>query len=145
MWRSLCFLCVSLLLCGAAWAAEIYEPKPGSAERTAIMDAMREPVSRRIGTRVTFTGTVKVTGPWAVFHGNAAPTNGKTPKGPNAEELELDFFALLQKRQGTWVPLHWGFAGDIGVMEEAKAKYPAVPKELFNSLLGGRIESRAHL
>jgi hypothetical protein len=127
---------LSLLVCQTLFAADIYEPKPGSAERTALMDAMRKPVSKHVGTRVTFTGTLKSTGSWAVFHGDAAPTDGKVPETDNAAELELDFFALLQKQGGTWVAVSWSFAGDIGPIEEAKKKFPAAPKSLFRSLFG---------
>ena len=47
-------------------------------------------------------------------------------------DLELDFFALLKKDgEGNWGVVHWGFAGDIGVSEEAKEKFPEAPWVLF--------------
>src|SRR5262245_11129025 len=111
--------------------AEVHEPKPGSPDRTAIMDAMRVPVSKHVGTRVTFTGNVKISGDWAIFTGNVAPSDGKPPKKDLAGDLDLDFFALLRKVKGEWTVLHWGFAGDISVTEDAKKKFPDAPKELL--------------
>ncbi len=123
-----------------AWsgAAEaVREPAPGSVERKAIMEALRGPVTKQVGKRVTFTGTVKIRGDWATFSGGAAPSDGVPPKDENvAGELELDLFALLRKTGSAWKVLHWGFAGDIGVMEEARKKFPAAPKALLPELSG---------
>src|SRR5687767_7442006 len=111
--RSL-WLAVLFLPCGAS-AADVYEPKAGSPERTAIMEAMRGPIFRKVGKRVTFTGSVRVAGDWARFQGDVAPSDGKPAKGDVATELEFDFFALLRRDGQTWRMLHSGFAGDIGV------------------------------
>lgn len=129
-------LLTTMLSVPAVFAAEIYEPKAGSAERKAIMEAMRGPVSKFVGERVTFTGQVQVLGNWATFHGGVETTSGKKPVDEDkAFELELDFFALLGRdRDGNWKALHWGFAGDIGVMQEAREKYPKAPKALFSIL-----------
>lgn len=127
--RTLIFLL--LIFTGLARAGEVREPKIGSPERKAIMETMRGPVSKHIGKRVTFTGEVKVCGAWATFQGDAAPTDGVAPKGDAAGDLELDFFALLRLEKGKWTLLHWGFSGDIGVMDEARRKFPNAPKELL--------------
>ncbi|MCU0749286.1 MAG: hypothetical protein MUF13_07045 [Akkermansiaceae bacterium] len=113
--------------------AEVTEPKPGTPERKAIMDAMRVPVSKHVGKSVTFTGEVRVKGDWACFRGNVAPTDGKVPEDEDiAADLELDFFALLEKDgDGKWQVKHWGFSGDISVSEEAREKFPEAPEELF--------------
>lgn len=134
--KSTSLLALLLVLLGLVLPASAqapYEPKPGTAERKAIMDAMRAPVSKQIGKPVTFTGQIRVVGSWARFHGDVAPTDGKPPKSGDAKfALELDFFALLRKTDnGGWEVLHHGFAGDIGVMEEAKAKFPKAPRALF--------------
>ena len=118
------------VLAAVSRAAEVRKPKIGSPERKAIMETMRGPVSQHIGKRVTFTGAVKVCGEWARFQGNVAPIDGVAPKGGAAGDLELDFFALLRLEKGKWALLHWGFAGDIGVMDEARQKFPKAPKEL---------------
>lgn len=109
-----------------------HEPKAGTPERKAIMDAMRAPVSAEVGGDVVFTGTVRVSGSWARFNGHVDPVGGKPKNEDIAAEMELDFFALLQKDgKGGWKVLHKGFAGDIGVMEEAKEKFPKAPWVLF--------------
>ena len=110
----------------------VTEPKAGTPERKAIMDAMRAPVSAEVGREVVFTGTVRVSGSWARFNGHVDPVGGKPKNEDIAAEMELDFFALLQKDgKGSWKVLHQGFAGDIGVMEAAKENYPKAPWVLF--------------
>lgn len=111
----------------------VSEPKVGTPERKAIMDAMRGPVAAHMGKKITFTGDVQVSGNWARFQGNVAPADGQPPKDEDrAFDLELDFYALLKKDpEGAWQVLHWGFAGDIGVSEAAREKYPKAPWVLF--------------
>lgn len=109
------------------------EPKPGTPERKAIMDAMRAPVSAFAGKPVIFTGNVRVSGTWARFSGGVATADGKPATKPDvADEMQLDFFALLrQDAKVGWQVLKWGFAGDIGLAEEAREKYPKAPWILF--------------
>jgi hypothetical protein len=124
-------LLLFLFSAGQAGAAEVREPKIGSPERKAIMEIMRAPVSKRIGKRVTFTGSVKICGEWATFSGNVEPTDGVRPKtGDAADLLSLDFFALLRLEKGKWKLLLWDFGGDVGAQDEARMKFPDVPKEL---------------
>ena len=109
-----------------------FEPKAGTPERKAIMDAMRVPVSAEVGQEVVFTGEVRVSGSWARFSGHVDPAGGKPKNETVAADLELDFFALLQKDgKGAWKVMHKGFAGDISVMEEAKENHPKAPWVLF--------------
>lgn len=114
--------------------AEVYEPKPGSAERKAIMDALRVPISKKAGVKVQFTGEVQVSGQWAKFGGGVAAADGKPLKEDVADEMELDLFALLRKENGEWKVLFWAFSGDISAYEEARKKFPAAPKELMPPL-----------
>jgi hypothetical protein len=130
-------LLLLLTLITALARAEVYQPKPGSPERKAIMDALRLPVSSYVGNGVTFTGTVEVSGTWAKFTGGAAPTDGKAPKGDKAEEMELDLFALLRKEGGQWKVLSWAFSGDISAYEDALKKFPKAPKDLMPPLQEG--------
>lgn len=130
--RQFLIILSSVLVFTAATHAEApREPKMGSAERKAIMEAMRPAVSQYVGKRVTFTGEVKIVDTWATFSGGVAPSDGKKPKNEDvAFELELDFFALLRLVDGKWVLLHWGFAGDVGVLQEARQKFPKAPLSL---------------
>ncbi len=112
----------------------VVEPKPGSPERKAIMDAMRGPVSAHVGKAVQFTGEVRAHRGWAAFSGNVASADGKMPADEGvAFELDLDFFSLLkQDPEGNWQVLHWGFSGDTGVMDEALSRFPQVPWVLLH-------------
>jgi hypothetical protein len=111
----------------------VAEPKVGTPERKAIMDAMRGPVSEEIGKPITFTGNVRISGHWARFMGNVATKDGIAPKDEDAAfQLELDFFALLKKNpEGVWQVLESGFAGDIGVRETARDRFAKAPWVLF--------------
>lgn len=127
------FLLLGFLSITVSAADAPYEPKRGSAERKAIMDAMRVPTSRRIGKPVTFTGNVLVVGEWACFNGSVATTDGKPPESDDAKyDLEFDFFALLRRANGGgWAVLHSGFAGDYSVTMAAQERFPNAPKVLF--------------
>ena len=112
---------------------KVIEPKAGTPERKAIMDAMRVEVNEHAGKPVTFTGSVLISGAWARFQGSVAPTDGKPPENPSAAaDLELDFFALLNKNaDGKWQIKHWGFAGDSSVSLEARDTFPKASWVLF--------------
>jgi hypothetical protein len=111
----------------------VSEPKAGTPERKAMMDAMRGPVSEYAGKPVTFTGKIRAMGSWARFSGAVTPADGKKVDVEGiAADMELDFVAILKKdADGNWTAPHWGFAGDTSVLEEAKEKYPKAPWPLF--------------
>ena len=107
--------------------AEVYEPKPGSAERTAIMDAMRGPVSKHAGTKVKFTGAVKVSGQWARFQGNVASADGKPFKPKHvwsfpADKLR-DFETDTSIGTGYRLALNWGADKPAGHSATVMARY----------------------
>lgn len=112
----------------------VISPKPGTPERKAIMDAMRGPVSKFAGKEVQFTGDVRMYGGWARFSGKVDAKDGKPPANEDAAaEMELDFTAFLQKTEaGTWKTMHWGFAGDISVIEDAREKCADAPWVMFD-------------
>jgi hypothetical protein len=110
---------------------KITEPKIGSPERKAIMDAMRGPVSKYAKTEVIFTGTVSVYEDWAKLTGHVNPKNGKPFAEEVADELECDFLAILQKVDGKWNTRYYGWSGDIGTRIEAREKLPNIPEVLL--------------
>lgn len=112
----------------------VQEPKPGHPERKAIMDALRGPVSKHIGKPLQFTGNLRIKGDWARLSGGAQTLDGKPPANENAAgELELDLTAFLHKNtDGTWTPVHWGFAGDVSVIEDAREKCEGASWILFD-------------
>ena len=111
----------------------VTEPKAGSPERKALMDAMRDPVTKKVGQPVTFTGIPRIVGDWASFQGTVATTDGKPAKNANAQDvLELEFFAVLQKTaKGEWKVIFSGSSGDTSVRDEAREKYPKAPWPLL--------------
>lgn len=112
----------------------VLEPKAGTPERKAIMDAMRGPVSKKMGKPVKFIGEVRMKGDWARFGGKVETADGEPPANEDAAaELELDYTAFLHKNEdGVWKPVTWGFAGDISVIEEAKEKCEGASWVLFD-------------
>ncbi len=70
-----------LLGYGPARAGSAYTPKPGSAERKAIMDALRAPVMQDLGQRVVFVVQhLNVKDGWAFLFG--------TPRQPNLTPID---------------------------------------------------------
>jgi hypothetical protein len=118
-----------LALTFTALAGEITTPKIGSPERKAIMDALRTPVEKKLKKKVIFrVGTLRVADGWAFLQGNALRPDG-TELGD--EDLWGELTAVLRKQDGKWTVAHWGLATDTGVMDEAKKKFPAMPKGLM--------------
>ena len=110
---------------------KVTEPKIGSTERKAIMDAMRGPVSKRAGTEVIFTGSVALYKDWVKLSGHVSPKSGKPFPEEVADEMELDFLAVLRKVDGKWQTLYYGWSGDVGTLMEAREKIPDVPEILI--------------
>ncbi len=112
-----------------ALAGPTYTPKAGSVERKAIIDALRQPVSKKVKTRVIFElGYFKVRDGWAMVSGSALKANG-TRFGD--EYLWGEVTALLRKEKKTWRVLVWGFASGTDIFDEALEKYPRAPRSIF--------------
>lgn len=126
------FICFALLMCfGSALIAKPYSPKPGSAERKAILNALRVPVEKEAKQKVVFHGVnIKVENGWAFVHSFAMDKAGK-----KAVLGDLDTSALLRKIKGRWKVLHWGVAGDVSVPCDAYKKYPKAPRSIFGEVL----------
>jgi hypothetical protein len=129
------FVTLAVMICAlqfticAAKAGPTYTPKPGSAERKAIIDALRKPVSKKVKTPVIFElGYFQVRDGWAMLSGKARKTNG-TNFGD--EYLWGEVTALLRKEKKTWRVLVWGFATGTDIFEEARKKYPRAPRSIF--------------
>ena len=101
-------IAVTLLSVFAA-AQAIYEPEKGSAERTAILGALRVPVEKALKQKITFvTDNFKVQGNWAFVSGEPQTPEGGKPnlKGTawagSEDMFDDNFFALLRKTRGKW-------------------------------------------
>ena len=126
----------------ASVGAKPYTPKAGSAERTAILDAVRGPLEATLNQKVIFVvHHMKVEGPWA-FLKATQKTEASKPidyKGTVFEEdTEFDELtvALLKKREGKWVSVnHAYFTSDVwwhGLWE----RYAGCPRSIFDHATG---------
>jgi hypothetical protein len=124
-----------LVFSGRLAAAPPYStPKPGSADRKAIMDALRVPVQKELKKDIVFkVGSLRVKDGWAVLQGNAVRPDG-TALGE--KDLWGEMAALLRKKDGKWTVLHWGISTDTGVLDYAKVHFPDAPNEIFPSWQG---------
>lgn len=102
---------VVLFLSGAAFAQAVRTPEKGSAERTAILDALRTPVERELKQKIVFNlDHFRVTGTWAFLGGDPqSPTGGqpdyrgtKYQSARDADMFDNNIFALLRKTGGKW-------------------------------------------
>jgi hypothetical protein len=111
-WRRPTLLAVPLaaLLAGAAVAeARYWTPKPGSAERTGVLDTARVPVERDLAQPVIFQVKVlRVSPDWAFVYGVPKRPDGKPvdyAKSIYAEDAKGDAFsgqvAVLLARDGS--------------------------------------------
>jgi hypothetical protein len=122
---------LSLLLTAAFCCAKPHTPKPGSAERKAILDALRVPIQREARQAIVFYNVqLKVEKGWAWVSAISKDKSGKKmPLGDLATQ------GLLHKVNGRWRVEHWGVSGDISVVCAAAKAYPQAPRSLFGRVL----------
>ncbi len=136
--RKLIFVSVfTIVISGVAAAQGVYSPKTGSAERTAILGALRIPVERTLKQKIVFvTDHFNANGTWAFVSGRPMTPSGGKPslKGTifdGAEDMFDDnFFGLLRKTGGKWrVVTHALGCTDVCYLDWWE-KYKA-PKSIF--------------
>jgi hypothetical protein len=131
-WNSLIpvlFVLAAVTMANVAGADALHSPKAGSTERKAIMNALRVPVERKVRKKVIFkVGQLKVKDGWALMAGTALMSDGSAL---GDEFLWGEVSALLRREKNRWRVLHWGFATDTSVIEEARRKYPRAPRAIF--------------
>lgn len=102
---------IVLILAAAIFASaqSVYSPEKGSAERKAILDALRIPVERDLKQKIVFvTDDLKVQGNWAFASGTPTKPDGGRPNLKNTAWAEMgdlfddNFFGLLRKSNGKW-------------------------------------------
>ncbi len=111
MFKRIALFLLGLFLAVSSSAQSAYTPAKGSAERKAILDALRAPVERDLGQKVTFvTKNFKVQGAWAFVGADPfTPSGGEIDysKTKYAEAVadgifDSNVFVLLRKRSGKW-------------------------------------------
>lgn len=125
-----------LLLAGPT---RIYTPKPGSAERKSIMDALRKVVVPKVRQTVVFkVDSLRSTGAAAFLIGTPQRPDGKPLdyKGTIfADSIREGVFgggveALLLKKRGRWIVDEWNL-GATDVWYEGLWKRKGLPRALF--------------
>ena len=132
-------LCCSFLFGGDAFAQSAHTPKPGSAERKAIMDALRAPAEKDLKQKVIFNVDIlKVAGDWAYARVSPTKPNGDEidfSRTKYREQVELGAFdpqgeALLRRDGDEWEVLEWEF-GNTDVPSAAWPDKYRMPKSLL--------------
>lgn len=109
--KSILSLSIVLIFAGAAFSQRVYTPEKGSAERTAILNALRVPVERKLKQKISFNvENFRVQGAWAFLSGDPQSPSGGRPdyrntpyqQAINADMFDNNFFALLKKTGGKW-------------------------------------------
>ncbi len=104
-------LSIILLFASATLAQKVYTPEKGSAERAAILNALRVPVEKELKQKISFSvEKFNVSGVWAFLSGEPQNADGGRPnyqKTPYRQAIKADafdnnFFALLKKTGGKW-------------------------------------------
>jgi len=105
----------------------IHTPKAGSAERTAILNALRGPVQSQFQAPVTFYKVdMKVQNGWAWVETVAMNKAGtKLLAGPYKTE------GLLHKVGKSWTVGWWGVTNGSEVSNASKNMFPQAPKKIF--------------
>ena len=94
-----------------AFAQKTYTPEKGSAERTAIMNALRVPVEKALKKKTIFAvNNFKVQGNWAFLDGVPQKAGGSAMdyRGTEYQEaidagmFDSNIFAFLKKSGGKW-------------------------------------------
>ncbi|HEY8559361.1 MAG TPA: hypothetical protein VIL74_03075 [Pyrinomonadaceae bacterium] len=107
------FLTLTIVLCltGACLAQRVYTPEKGSAERTAILEALRAPVEKDLKQKISFNiDDFNVQGAWAYLGGAPQTADGREPNYKNTRywsqvdsgAFDNNVFALLKKTGGKW-------------------------------------------
>lgn len=109
--KVLLFFIFTLALTSFAAGQTVHTPEKGSAERTAILDALRVPVERALKQKIVFVAdNFNVSGNWAFLGGQPQSPAGGQPDYSRTEYAEAkregmfdnNFFAILKKSAGKW-------------------------------------------
>ncbi len=99
-------LIAALAIAGAAQAQSIHTPGPGSAERRALLDAMRPGVEANLGAPVEFVvEEMRVSGTWAFVHAEPQRPGGGQIAQPDEFRDGNTTYAVLRREGGAWRPL----------------------------------------
>ncbi len=120
-------------------AAAPHTPKPGSAERKAICDAMRTYARRQCesapGLQFLWTiGWLKVLGRHAAFSGCAVAPDG-SPLDDGTVLGDIEFTTFLRKEGKGWRVIADLSRGDVPSEEELRELRSSFPKEIPTAIV----------
>lgn len=144
--KSFFSLLILLVFAFSVFAQITYTPEKGSAERAAILNALRVPVERELKQKIQFAvSNFKVQGNWAYLDGEPQDAAGGKPNYENtrygeamgAGMFDNNFFAPLKKNGGKWRVVKYRIGCTDVCYLEWRAQYKA-PKAIFpyNDLSG---------
>ena len=115
---------VGLSIATPAAAHAVHTPGPGSAERRAILDAVRAPLVEHVGGQVEFVvQELRVGGGWAYLRAQPQrPGGGSIPADEDMDGNTT--YAMLQQQGGRWVIENWSY-GSNDVWEVYYCDQPA--------------------
>lgn len=132
-------LSIILVFAFSAFAQNARTSAKDSAERKAILNALRVPVEKELKQKIQFSiQTIKVQGVWAFVNGKPQNSSGGEPNYKNTPYQEAidsgafdnNFQALLKKTGGRWKVITYAIGCTdvcwLGWDEEFKA-----PKAIF--------------
>ncbi|MDF1740926.1 MAG: hypothetical protein P1U86_17320 [Verrucomicrobiales bacterium] len=131
-------VCCLFLASETTLRAQATTPRPGTAERTAILDPVRAPLQRAIGQKVIFVvDHMKVDRDWAFVRATPRTKDGGpinydgTEFEDDANEADEITVALLKKKSGKWTLVeHAYFTTDVW-WESLWEYHENCPKSIF--------------
>lgn len=129
----------AFMLAGNAAGQAIYTPEKGSAERKAILDALRIPVERDLKQKIFFNAEhFNVSGNWAFLGGDPQTASGERPNyrgtryqsAIDSDAFDNNFFAILKKSAGKWKVVTYAIGCTDVCYADWWKKYKA-PKMIF--------------
>jgi hypothetical protein len=139
LFKPTALIVVVLYLSAEAFGQGVYTPEKGSAERKAILDALRIPVERELKQKIVFSAeNFNVAGNWAFLSGDPQSPDGGQPdyrgtpyqEAKDADMFDNNFFALLRKTGGKWKVVHYAIGCTDVCYADWWRRYKA-PKAVF--------------
>lgn len=120
-------------------AQKVYTPEKGSAERTAILNALRVPVEKELKQKVQFAiDQFNVQGNWAFLNGEPQNASGERPNYRGTKYWEAfdsgafdnNFQAILRKTGGKWKVVTYAIGCTDVCWYDWRTRFKA-PKAIF--------------
>jgi hypothetical protein len=121
----------SIFVLSLSALAKPYTPKPGSSERTAIMNATRKVLGSGKHKAIITANHLKVENGWAYLTGSFKYADSATLEPRFREGSGTHFSALLHREKGKWVVKRRVYNGDV-IEPVFIHDFPNAPKGIFH-------------